>query len=55
MDYPESTVSNFVGVSFVYKELNVLLVHVRVKVKSGKIGHQVNSDTHLQRLEIQMR
>ena len=25
------------------------------KVKSGKFGHQVNSDTHLQTVEIQMR
>ena len=25
------------------------------RVKSGKIGHQVNSDTHLQTVEIQMR
>ena len=27
----------------------------RVRVKSGKFGHQVNSDTHLQTVEIQMR
>ena len=25
------------------------------RVKSGKFGHQVNSDTHLQTVEIQMR
>ena len=25
-----------------------------VRVKSGKFGHQVNSDTHLQTVEIQM-
>ena len=25
------------------------------RVKSGKLGHQVNSDTHLQTVEIQMR
>ena len=25
------------------------------RVKSGKVGHQVNSDTHLQTMEIQMR
>ena len=30
MDYPESTVTNVVEVSFVYKEFNVLLVHVRI-------------------------
>ena len=27
----------------------------RVKVKSGNLGHQVNSDIHLQTVEIQMR
>ena len=26
-----------------------------VRVKSGKFGHQVNSDTHLQTVEILMR
>ena len=26
-----------------------------IRVKSGKFGHQVNSDTHLQTVEIQMR
>ena len=25
------------------------------RVKSGKFGHQVNSDTHLQTVEIQMK
>ena len=39
LDYLESTVTNFVEVSFAYKELSVLLVHVRVRVKSGKFGH----------------
>ena len=28
---------------------------LRYRVKSGKFGHQVNSDTHLQTVEIQMR
>ena len=29
--------------------------HKLYRVKSGKFGHQVNSDTHLQTVEIQMR
>ena len=28
---------------------------LRFRVKYGKFGHQVNSDTHLQTVEIQMR
>ena len=28
---------------------------VCTRVKSGKVGHKVNSDTHLQTVEIQMR
>ena len=30
-------------------------VRMLSRVKSGKFGHQVNSDTHLQTEEIQMR
>ena len=30
------------------------MIHVN-RVKSGKFGHQVNSDTRLQTVEIQMR
>ena len=31
------------------------IAQVSVRVKSGKFGHQVNLDTHLQTVEIQMR
>ena len=34
-----------------------MIVQIKIcpRVKSGKFGHQVNSDTHLQTVEIQMR
>ena len=32
-----------------------LINKIQGRVKSGKFGHQVNSDTHLQTVEIQMR
>ena len=31
------------------------VVFYKIRVKSGKFGHQVNSDTHLQTVYIQMR
>ena len=32
----------------VYTQRNKEKAHLLVRVKSGKLGHQVNSDTHLQ-------
>ena len=35
--------------------IDVIQTIDKVRVKSGNFGHQVNSDIHLQTLEIQMR
>ena len=36
-------------------QIEIARVVKTARVKSGKFGHQVNSDTHLQTVEIQMR
>ena len=36
-------------------QTDLLLVLKVSRVKSGKLGHQVNSNTHLQTVEIKMR
>ena len=33
----------------------MIVIRSSIRVKSGKFGHQVNSDTRLQTVEIQMR
>ena len=38
-----------------YADTTCLSQPVAARVKTGKFGHQVNSDTHLQAVEIQMR
>ena len=48
-----------VAVLFTLEKLDFLphfvLYNTPIRVKSGKLGHQVNSDTRLQTVEIQMR